>query len=59
MSLRDAVSTLASHGFGTEVSGSGYVVAQHPRPGAKLAVGENCHVRLTESLTRSGGRRAG
>jgi cell division protein FtsI/penicillin-binding protein 2 len=49
MSLRDAVLTLADHGFGTEVSsGSGYVTAQSPRAGKRLRVGQVCRIRLSE-----------
>ena len=49
MSLRDAVTTLAVHGFGTEVTaGSGYVIRQRPRPGELLEVGRSCRLRLSE-----------
>ncbi len=47
LSLRGAVSTLEAHGYRAYVLGSGVVVQQRPAPGAELAAGETCVVRLS------------
>ena len=48
LSLREAVSTLAAHGYRSYVRGSGVVVQQRPAPGTELAGGATCVVRLSQ-----------
>jgi cell division protein FtsI (penicillin-binding protein 3) len=66
LSLRDAVSLLAAHGYGARVSGRGFVAAQDPAPGERLAPGQSCELRLRATAQRpraprggSAGREAG
>jgi cell division protein FtsI (penicillin-binding protein 3) len=58
LSLRDAAAALSSQGCLVRVSGNGYVAAQKPVAGAKLADGATCYLRLSSSAA-TGGRRAG
>ena len=46
--LRDAVVTLARRGFRPVVVGTGIVVSQEPAPGAAVAPGSECLLRLEE-----------
>jgi cell division protein FtsI (penicillin-binding protein 3) len=66
LSLRDAVSLLSAHGYGARVSGRGFVAAQDPAPGERLAPGQSCELRLRATAQRrraprggSAGREAG
>jgi cell division protein FtsI/penicillin-binding protein 2 len=58
MSLRDAAAALSSYGCRVQVSGNGYVIAQKPAAGTKLADGAVCHL-LLNSRPASNGRRVG
>ncbi len=42
LSLRMAINRLYESGIGVRLKGSGYVVAQYPRPGSSLRNGETC-----------------
>jgi cell division protein FtsI (penicillin-binding protein 3) len=46
LSLRDAVATLARHGYRAQVEGEGVVATQRPAPGASLDANAPCRLRL-------------
>lgn len=58
LSLREAISRLAAHGFQTSASGSGMVVSQQPRGGTKLAVGRTCRLALRRPETSGASSRS-
>ncbi len=42
LSLRMAMNRLHESGIGVKIKGSGYVVAQYPRPGSSMRIGDPC-----------------
>lgn len=50
LTLREAIARLSSQGYGSQVEGRGFVVAQHPSAGTPLESGGSCRLRLEERV---------
>jgi cell division protein FtsI (penicillin-binding protein 3) len=55
LSARQALALFARRGLAARIEGSGFVVAQHPLPGARVRAGTTCILRLAEPAVPASG----
>jgi cell division protein FtsI (penicillin-binding protein 3) len=59
LSARQALALFARRGLAARIEGSGFVVAQHPLPGARVRAGATCILRLAEPAAPAPGLERG